>query len=119
LLIRADEREIYAADGAPLGTGIEPPIKTVALTLEPGECLILLSSGIRSATDQAGLRIGEAVMGATLRRHLHEPAESLAGWLRRLLDKAGSTHSAEDRTVLICKRRDGAQQSKKGKRSRG
>jgi sigma-B regulation protein RsbU (phosphoserine phosphatase) len=116
LLIRADEREIYAADGAPLGTGIEPPIKTVSLSLEPGECLILLSSGVRNATDQAGLRIGEAVMGATLRRHLHEPAESLAGWLRRLLEKAGTVSCADDRTVLVCKRRGASTPSKKSRR---
>jgi serine phosphatase RsbU (regulator of sigma subunit) len=105
LFIRQDSREILAADGAPLGTGIEPPLKTAKLLIEPGECLVLLSEGVRAATDQAGLRIGEAVMGATLRRHLSESAESLAGWLRRLLDKAGAVDFEDDRTVLICKRR--------------
>jgi phosphoserine phosphatase RsbU/P len=119
VVIRPENRDIYAADGAPLGTGIEPPIKALTLTIEPGECLVLLSSGVRSATDQAGLRIGEAVMGATLRRHLHEPAESLAGWLRRLLDKAGASHPTEDRTVLVCKRRGQANHPpKKSRRSR-
>ncbi len=105
LVIRNEGREIFAADGAPLGTGVEPPLKTMTLALEPGECLVLLSAGVRSATDQAGLRIGEAVMAATLRRHLCEPAESLAGWLRRLLDRAGSDGTDDDRTVLVCKRR--------------
>jgi serine phosphatase RsbU (regulator of sigma subunit) len=120
LLIRAEEREILTADGAPLGTGIEPPLKIVKLSLDRGECLVLISSGVRAATDQAGLRIGEAVMGATLRRHLHEPAESLAGWLRRLLDKAGAAHPADDRTVLVCKRRGHKEEgSKRSRRTRG
>jgi sigma-B regulation protein RsbU (phosphoserine phosphatase) len=105
LLIREEAREIFAADGAPLGTGIEPPLKTLITTLEPGESLVLLSNGVRTATDQAGLRIGEAVMAATLRRHWCEPAESLAGWLRRLLERAGSSQLEDDRTVLVCKRR--------------
>jgi serine phosphatase RsbU (regulator of sigma subunit) len=118
VLIRADEREIFAADGPPLGTGIEPPIKVANFTLKPGECLVMLSSGVRNATDQAGLRIGEAVMGATLRRHLHEPAESLAGWLRRLLEKSGAQELSEDRTVLVCKRRGPTAEPKKSRRSR-
>lgn len=104
-VIREESREIVAADGAPLGTGIEPPMKKLTLTLEPGECLVLLTNGVRTATDQAGLRIGEAVMAATLRRHWCEPADSLAGWLRRLLDRTGSERLDDDRTVLVCKRR--------------
>ena len=115
LIIREDAREILAADGAPLGTGIEPPMKNLILTLEPGELLVLLSNGVRTATDQAGLRIGEAVMAATLRRHWCEPAESLAGWLRRLLERAGSA-IADDRTVLVCKRRGEPNPPKKRRR---
>jgi len=118
LIIRQDSREIFAADGAPLGTGIEPPLKTVQLLLEPGECLVLLSEGVRAATDQAGLRIGEAVMAATLLRHYNEPAESLAGWLRRLLERAGSSEAEDDRTVLVCKRRGTPTATKKSKRRR-
>ncbi|QDU25290.1 Stage II sporulation protein E (SpoIIE) [Anatilimnocola aggregata] len=118
LLIREDSREIFAADGAPLGTGVEPPLKTAKLILDPGECLVLLSEGVRAATDQAGLRIGEAVMAATLRRHCSEPAESLAGWLRRLLERAGSSEAEDDRTVLVCKRRGNFGNSKKSKRKR-
>lgn len=117
MFIRENSREIFAADGAPLGTGFEPPLKTAKLLIEPGECLVLLSEGVRAATDQAGLRIGEAVMGATLRRHFTEPAESLAGWLRRLLDKAGSTEFEDDRTVLVCKRHPSGRMPQK--RSRG
>lgn len=104
-VIREQSREIFAADGAPLGTGIEPPMKKLTLTLEPGECLVMLTNGVRAATDQAGLRIGEAVMAATLRRHWCEPADSLAGWLRRLLERSGNERIEDDRTVLVCKRR--------------
>ncbi|WP_425615952.1 PP2C family protein-serine/threonine phosphatase [Anatilimnocola sp. NA78] len=118
LIIRQDSREIFAADGAPLGTGVEPPLKLAKLILDPGECLVLLSEGVRAATDQAGLRIGEAVMAATLLRHYNEPAESLAGWLRRLLERAGSGELEDDRTVLICKRRGSPTSPKKSKRKR-
>ena len=113
VVIREESREIFAADGAPLGTGVEPPLKIVSLTLEPGDFLVLVTGGVRTATDQAGLRIGEAVMAATLRRHANEPAESLAGWLRRLLERAGSSQPEDDRTVLICKRRGAATAPKK------
>lgn len=118
VVIREESREIFAADGAPLGTGVEPPLKNVSLTLEPGEFLVLVTGGVRTATDQAGLRIGEAVMAATLRRHANEPAESLAGWLRRLLERAGSPQPEDDRTVLICKRRGSAPPPKKSRRKR-
>jgi sigma-B regulation protein RsbU (phosphoserine phosphatase) len=113
LVIRQESREIFAADGPPLGTGVEPPIKSVSFTLEPGEFMVLVTAGVRRATDQAGLRIGETVMGATLRRHANEPAESLAGWLRRLLEQAGSPDVEDDRTVLVCKRRGSAPTPKK------
>jgi serine phosphatase RsbU (regulator of sigma subunit) len=86
-----------------LGEAPEARFRPQKLVLAPGEALVLISSGVRSAADAAGLRIGEAALGSLLARHLPESAEALKDRLRRLLDQ--NECPADDLTVLVLKRR--------------
>ena len=58
----------------------------------------------RQASDEAGLRIGDAAIAALIARHQSESAERLLARIRHLLDRGGEDPT-DDRTVLILKRR--------------
>ena len=102
LFVRPDERCILAADGRPLGSDYEAEVLPEKTALAIGETLILLSPGVRSAQDAAGLRIGENAIASLVARHLRESASDLAARLRRLLD-CGPAKS--DLTLIVVKRR--------------
>jgi serine phosphatase RsbU (regulator of sigma subunit) len=100
--VSADEWHIFKDAGPLLGTAPDAAFPASKRVLAPGSILAIISSGVRSALDPAGLRIGEAAIASLLSRHFRDSAASLASRLRRLVDHNG--HPADDLTVLILKR---------------
>jgi serine phosphatase RsbU (regulator of sigma subunit) len=103
ILVRADDREVTTTDAPSLGEMSEAEFQQDCLSLKPGEALIMISGGVRTAIDGAGLRIGEAAIASHVARHLCESADGLVARLRRLLDH--DAQAANDLTVLVVKRR--------------
>jgi sigma-B regulation protein RsbU (phosphoserine phosphatase) len=103
IVVGPDSRLITTTDAPRLGEVAEAEFDQDQATLQPGEALILISSGCRRAVDGVGLVIGEAPMASLVANHLRESAESLAGRLRRLLTQ--ELPLPDDMTVLVVKRR--------------
>jgi phosphoserine phosphatase RsbU/P len=103
ILARPEERCIITTDSPPLGQTADASFLCDPSQLQPGEALVLLSGGVRRALDLAGLRIGEAALGAVVGRHLRDSAGGILARLRRLLDHGEQL--PEDLTVLVLKRR--------------
>lgn len=103
IVLRGGERQIVTSENPLLGETPDAPFRSESLVLAPGEALLLFSSGIRSATDPAGKRIGPSKAASLAARHLHEPADQIVTRLQQLLDRAEEL--AEDLTVLVLKRR--------------
>jgi serine phosphatase RsbU (regulator of sigma subunit) len=70
--------------------------------LAPGEVLLLISAGVRSALDAAGLRIGENAIASLVSKHLRDSADDLSARLRKLLDIG---EPPCDLTLVLLKRR--------------
>lgn len=103
IVVGADNRVVTTTDSPRLGENSEASYCEDAVTLQPGEVLVLISSGVRQAVDGAGLRIGEAAIGSLIAQHLCDSAESLITRVRRLLEHGQQID--EDMTVLVVKRR--------------
>ncbi len=102
IIVRPDDRRVLTADGPPLGSDLEIEILREKTSLAVGETLVLVSGGIHSAKDAAGLRIGENAIASLVARHLRESAGDLAARLRRLLDCG---QASGDLTLVLVKRR--------------
>jgi serine phosphatase RsbU (regulator of sigma subunit) len=105
ILVGRDCREIITSDAPLLGADAEAEYQVANQMLLPGEALVVLSEGARSAVDEAGLHIGDVAITSTIQRHLGESAQALATRLRKLLERSGAEHPADDMTVLVVKRR--------------
>lgn len=86
----------------PLGQAAEFEYEEDRTKLARGEVLVLVSSGVLQAVDQAGLRIGEAALTSLITRHLADSADGLAARIRGLVHHNGQI--AADMTVLVVKR---------------
>jgi len=102
ILVQPEGRRILGADGLPVGAQPELLFEKADFLLAPGEILLLLSAGIRSALDAAGLRIGENAISSLVGKHLRDSADDLVGRLRKLLDRS---EPASDLTLVLVKRR--------------
>jgi serine phosphatase RsbU (regulator of sigma subunit) len=102
--VTAEDRQILTADSPRLGDSLDAVFHHCELSLSCGEIVVLVSGGVRSALDAAGLRIGEASLASLVERHFRDSAEMLITRLRRLIDHADQpTH---DLTLLVLKRRN-------------
>jgi sigma-B regulation protein RsbU (phosphoserine phosphatase) len=97
-----ESRLVTTTDAPRLGEAIDAVFDLDHLTLQPGEALVLISSGVRAAVDGAGLRFGEAAIASLIAKHLRDSAQGLVTRLRRLLEHGQQV--AEDMTVLVVKR---------------
>ncbi len=102
LLIDPDNRLITTTDSPRLGEIPDLAYSQEPLKLRTGEALVLISSGVKSAVDAAGLRIGEAALASLVANHVRDSASALIVHLRKLLEQ--SEFSA-DMTLLVVKRR--------------
>ena len=100
-----DRRAILSTDAPPLGVDPDVRYQSGQRFLAPGDVLVVLSDGARSAVDEAGLRIGESAIASLVYKHQEESAQQLLTRIRRLLDRNPSGQPAQDLTVLVTKRR--------------
>ena len=98
-----ESRLVTTTDVPQLGETPDAIFEQDQLALQPGEVLVLVSSGVRAAVDEAGLRFGEPALASLIAKHLRDSAGGLVTRLRRLLEH--SEQVAEDMTVLVVKRR--------------
>ncbi|HMC12276.1 MAG TPA: SpoIIE family protein phosphatase, partial [Pirellulaceae bacterium] len=103
LVVGPENRLVTTSDSPQLGEIAEAGFDHDRLTLQPGQALVLLSSGVRSAVDAAGLRIGEASLASLIANHLRDSANGLVARLRRLIEQGEPL--AADMTLLVVKRR--------------
>jgi serine phosphatase RsbU (regulator of sigma subunit) len=102
ILIGAEHHRILGADGQLLGSQPELALEKADARLAPGEVLLLISAGVRSALDAAGLRIGENAIASLVSKHLRDSADDLSARLRKLLDIG---EPPCDLTLVLLKRR--------------
>jgi serine phosphatase RsbU (regulator of sigma subunit) len=102
LLIDPESRLITTTDSPRLGEAPDLAYTQEQLKLRPGEALVLISSGVKSAVDVAGLRIGEAAIASLIANHLRDSAADLLVHVRKLLEQ---TEISSDMTLLVVKRR--------------
>jgi phosphoserine phosphatase RsbU/P len=105
LWIAKGEPKILTTTLPPLGASPDTRYTHQRHTLMPGDFLVTLSPGVRSAVDEAGLRIGEAAIAATVQRHRRDTASEMLARLKRLLSRGGHDAPGDDLTLLILKRR--------------
>jgi serine phosphatase RsbU (regulator of sigma subunit) len=103
LIVGIENQQVTTTDAPPLGQMAELEYEEDRTKLGRGEILVLVSSGVLQAVDQAGLRIGEAALTSLIAKHLADSAESLAARILDLVQHNGQI--AADMTVLVVKRR--------------
>jgi phosphoserine phosphatase RsbU/P len=102
LLIDPENRLITTTDSPRLGEVPDLAYSQEQLKLNPGEAMVLISSGVKGAVDAAGLRVGEAALASLVANHLRDSAADLLVHLRKLLEQS---EISSDMTVLVVKRR--------------
>jgi serine phosphatase RsbU (regulator of sigma subunit) len=103
LIVGVESQQATTTDAPPLGQMEELEYAEDIANLGRGEVLVLMSSGVLQAVDQAGLRIGEAALTSLIAKHLADSADGLAARILGLVQHNGQI--AADMTVLVVKRR--------------
>jgi len=89
------------ATGMALGVAPEAPYETMALTLEPGERLLLYTDGVTEATNDADEEYGDVRLEAYLRPRRHEPGRALIdGVVADVLRFCGNRRPHDDMTLM-------------------
>jgi len=104
LLVGRTEHRILTTTLPPLGSGPDTRYTLQRHHLSAGDFLIALTSGVRMAVDEAGLRIGEASIAAMVQRHRRDTASGMLARLKQLLQRSGTGPIGEDRTLMVVKR---------------
>jgi serine phosphatase RsbU (regulator of sigma subunit) len=106
LLVRADLSVVeLGATGPPLGLLPNAPYRAGAVTLGPGDLLVLYTDGIVEAADPDGEEYGLHRLEVLCLRHRTAPCAALAEALDRdLLGFVRGTPFADDRTVVLARR---------------
>lgn len=104
LLIDRHEHQLLTTSLPPLGVSPDTRYKFERHTLAAGDFLVALSTGVRNAVDEAGLRIGEAAIAAMVQRHRRDTAAGMLARLKRLLERGKTDLPMDDMTLLVVKR---------------
>ena len=106
LLLRgAGEAEWLKANGTPLGLLPGAKYREGALTMEPGDALLVYTDGITEALDPDDEEFGEARLLEAAARHRALPLREMAAGLERDLDAfARGVPFHDDRTLVIVRR---------------
>jgi serine phosphatase RsbU (regulator of sigma subunit) len=107
LVVRADLTiTTLGSTGTPLGLLPAAPYHAGEIALGPGDLLVLYTDGIVEANDPDGEEYGLERLQALCLRHWNAPCAALAAALDRdLLEFARGTPFADDRTVVLARRR--------------
>ena len=105
LLRAAGEAEWLKANGTPLGLLPGAKYREGALTMEPGDALLVYTDGITEALDPDDEEFGEARLLEAAARHRALPLRDMAAGLERDLDAfARGIPFHDDRTLVIVRR---------------
>ncbi len=107
LVLRADGQVLtLASTGMPLG--LMPSLKPygeLAVTLAPGDTLVIFSDGVTEAQDAAEEEYGEARLSALLRDAVGQPPAVLIDLIMAAIDAfAGGAPQFDDITLLVARR---------------
>jgi sigma-B regulation protein RsbU (phosphoserine phosphatase) len=104
LLLRGSETIRLEADGPVVGLLPHAPYTEQALTLEPGDLLVLYTDGISEAMTHKDEEWGEERMIAAAQKVKHQPAENILSNLFAATDAftAGAPQH-DDMTLLVLK----------------
>ena len=105
LVIRAGGWESLTQITARLGEGPDTPYEQTGYELKAGETLALFSDGALESPGADGKPLGELGMGKLLQDLHDRPAAEMATAIRRHLDQNAIPAIAQDRSVLLVKRR--------------
>jgi sigma-B regulation protein RsbU (phosphoserine phosphatase) len=107
LLIRnSGEVVALGSTGAPLGL-LPPgmPYDTTAITIEPGDCLILCSDGVPDAQNEGDEEFGESRLTAIVQAARHRPSAEIVSEVIDAIDQfAGAAPQFDDITLMVLRR---------------
>lgn len=107
LLVRAADSSVQQLDTESWPLGIQPDVATpdaVALTLEPGDVLLISTDGLFEAMSPVGEQYGIDRLTKTLVRAIDQPAADILKSLRHELDRYTQAAPADDdRTAVVVK----------------
>jgi predicted ATPase/serine phosphatase RsbU (regulator of sigma subunit)/tRNA A-37 threonylcarbamoyl transferase component Bud32 len=108
-LLKGEQKEIrLKAGGIPLGMLQEYRYDEEAVTLEPGDIIVMCSDGIAEAMDAHEDFFGEDRLTALLRQIQHLPPQDLVENIRNAVNAfVGSTPQSDDITIVALKRLKG------------
>jgi len=92
--------------GAPLGL-LPPglPYETTAITIEPGDCLILCSDGVSDAQNESDDEFGESRLTAIVREARNQPSAEIVSRVFDAIDRfAGAAPQFDDITLMVLRR---------------
>lgn len=95
-----------ASTGAPLGL-LPPgmPYDTTAITIEPGDCLILCSDGVPDAQNERDDEFGENRLKAIVQEARHLPSVEMVSRVFDAIDQfAGTAPQFDDITLMVLRR---------------
>ncbi len=110
LLVRAGGEVEYLESGGPvLGILSELRYEPQAVTLEPGDTLVIFSDGISEAESPQGEMFGEQRLLEIVRRHRHRSAQDILREISQELDSfIAGAEPADDITLVVARRLSGS-----------
>jgi serine phosphatase RsbU (regulator of sigma subunit) len=95
-----------ASTGAPLGL-LPPglPYEETAVTVGPGDCVVLFSDGVGDAQNDAGEEFGDERLLDIIRTSMDQPCEVIVNRVFDAIDRfAGNAPQFDDITILVLRR---------------
>jgi phosphoserine phosphatase RsbU/P len=107
LLLRARTREIeqLPKGGMALGVLARIPLLDHAITLEPGDCLVMYTDGVTESFSTSGEAYGEERLRATIMSCIDLPVEEVLNRIETSLVEFRANAPASDDTTLLAIRR--------------
>jgi serine phosphatase RsbU (regulator of sigma subunit)/putative methionine-R-sulfoxide reductase with GAF domain len=106
LVKKSGEVVSLGSTGAPLGL-LPPgmPYETTAITIEPGDCLVLCSDGVPDAQDDRDDEFGENRLTAIVQAARHQPSAAIVSQVFDAIDQfAGTAPQFDDITLMVLRR---------------
>jgi serine phosphatase RsbU (regulator of sigma subunit)/putative methionine-R-sulfoxide reductase with GAF domain len=106
LIKQSGEVVALGSTGAPLGL-LPPgmPYDTTAITIEPGDCLILCSDGVPDAQNEGDEEFGESRLTAIVQAARHQPSAEIVSQVIDAIDRfAGAAPQFDDITLMVLRR---------------
>lgn len=106
LVKKSGEVVSLGSTGAPLGL-LPPgmPYETTAITIDPGDCLVLCSDGVPDAQNESDDEFGENRLTAILQDTRHRPSAEIVSQVFDAIDQfAGAAPQFDDITLMVLRR---------------